>query len=41
MNSKSRLATLKESLLTIPELGLQAAVIVARMKESVLHEISF
>ena len=38
---KSRLVPLKERLLTIPKLELQAAVIVARTKETVLHEISF
>ena len=37
--AKSRLAPLKESLLTIPKLELQAAVIAARTKETVLHEI--
>ena len=35
------LPPLKESLLTIPKLELQAALIAARMKEIVLHEISF
>ena len=39
--AKSRLAPLKESLLTIPKLELQAAVIAARIKETMLHEISF
>ena len=39
--AKSRLAPLKERLLTIPKLELQAAVIAARMKETVLDEISF
>ena len=39
--AKSRLAPLKERLLTIPKLKMQAAVIAARMKETVLHEISF
>ena len=39
--TKSRLAPLQERLLTIPKLELQAAVIAARIKETVLHEISF
>ena len=39
--AKSRLAPLKERLLTIPKLELQATVIAAKMKETVLHEISF
>ena len=39
--AKSRLAPLKERLLTIPKLELPAAVIAARMKETVLNEISF
>ena len=39
--AKSRLASLKERLLTIHKLELQTAVIVATMKETVLHEFSF
>ena len=39
--AKSRLTPLKERLLTIPKLELQAAVIAARIKQTVLHEISF
>ena len=39
--AKSRLAPLKERLLTIPKLELQAALIAARMRETVLREISF
>ena len=39
--AKSRLTPLKERLLTIPKLELQAAVIAARIKQTVLHAISF
>ena len=39
--AKSRLVPLKERLLTIPKLELKAAVIAARMKHTVFHEISF
>ena len=39
--AKSTLAPLKEKLLTIPKVELQAAVMTARMKDTVLHEISF
>ena len=39
--AKSRLVPLKERFLAIPKLELQAAVIAARIKETVLHEISF
>ena len=39
--AKSRLVPLKERFLAKPKLELQAAVIAARIKETVLHEISF
>ena len=39
--TKSRLAPLQEKILTIPKLELQAAVIAAIIKETVLHEVSF
>ena len=39
--AKSRLAAIKERLLTIPKLTLQAAVIAVTMKQTVLHEITF
>ena len=39
--AKSRLVPLKERFLAIPKLELQAAVIAARIKETVLNEISF
>ena len=39
--AKSILVLLKERLLTIPKLELQAAIIAVRMKGTVLHEISF
>ena len=41
MLAKSRLAPLKERLLTITKFELQAVVIATRIKETVLHEISF
>ena len=39
--AKSRLVPLKERLLATPKLELKAAVIAARMKQIVFHEISF
>ena len=39
--TKSRLAPLQKKILTIPKLELQAAVIAAIIKETVLHEVSF
>ena len=37
--SKSRLAPIKEKLLTVPRLELQAAVLVCRMKATILEEV--
>ena len=39
--AKSKLVLLRERLLTISKLELRVAVIAARVRETVLHEISF